>query len=651
MDITNVLVFLNELVTAGIAILAFSLAVYIFVNNFRSGVAWGFLAVLGSLLVVYMGDLVVPYVTRTTSIQRWLRFQWLGIGLMPAAYLHLSDAVLRSAGYPSIRRRAAVIGSYALSVFLIALAWFSDLLVQPGTYAPPISQMAAGPFFPFFAGYYGLTVVYGTYNVYLARQRALTEAARRRITRLAFAYTVPGLAVFPYLILTPERSRPLVWLVYALTLAGNVLVALALVIMAYTVAYYGVLTYERVIKRNLIRFLLHGPALAAGVVVVALTLMRLDSVLSIPRQVLLVFTITGLIVVAQGVLNVLMPWIDRIVYSQDRQELTWLEELERRLLTSTDLHQVLMNILMALCETMRTNRGFVAVVNEGSWRLQAAYGPVGDALDTFTARNLAEIVHMAQGMPADTSWPFIPHGKYLVAPLRADGHGPIIGLVGIAAHGPLPLSEEEKERVLLLVERAQAAVQDHYLQRQIFTLVSATIPTIVRLQQVHGSPRMDGHVPLTSPAITASEDDFVRWVWDALRHFWGGPKLTENPLLDLQVVAEEAEATGAHRTRALQNVLLQAIERLRPQGHRQMTTSEWLLYNILDLKFVQGKRVREIARRLAMSESDLYRKQRVAVAEVARILKEMEVERVQARQGNGHTQPGTDRSPTLTGER
>ena len=634
--ITGIFVFLNELVTAGIAILAFSLAVYIFVNNFRSGVAWGFLAVLGSLLIVYVGDLVVPYVTRASSIQRWLRLQWLGIGLMPAAYLHLSDAVLRGSGYPSVRRRAAVIGSYALSLFLVALAWFSDLLVQPGTYAPPISQMAAGPFFPFFTAYYGLTIVYGTYNVYLARQRALTEAARRRITRLAFAYTVPGLAVFPYLILTPQRTQPLVWVVYAITLFGNVLVALALVIMAYTVAYYGVLTYERVIKRNLIRFLLAGPGLAAGVVIIALTLMRLDSLLNVPRQVLLVFSITGLIVVAQGVFNILMPWIDRLVYAQDRQELTWLEELERRLLTSSDLHQMLTNILMALCETMRTDRGFVAVVTGGAWRLQAAYGPVGEALDTFTARNLAEIVHAAQEMPADATWPFIPHGGYLVAPLRAGETGPIIGLVGIAARGPLPLNDDEKARVRLLLQRAQATIEDYHLQQQIFALVRETIPTIVRLQQVHGSPRMDGHVPLTSPAITASEDDFVRWVWDALRHFWGGPKLTENPLLDLQVVAEEAEASGTHRTRALQNVLLRAIERLRPEGHRQMTTSEWLLYNILDLKFVQGKRVREIARRLAMSESDLYRKQRIAVAEVARILREMEVERVQAQNGNGH---------------
>jgi hypothetical protein len=37
----------------------------------------------------------------------------------------------------------------------------------------------------------------------------------------------------------------------------------------------------------------------------------------------------------------------------------------------------------------------------------------------------------------------------------------------------------------------------------------------------------------------------------------------------------------------------------------------------MELKFVQGKRIREIADRLAMSASDLYRKQRVAIDQVA----------------------------------
>jgi hypothetical protein len=55
-----------------------------------------------------------------------------------------------------------------------------------------------------------------------------------------------------------------------------------------------------------------------------------------------------------------------------------------------------------------------------------------------------------------------------------------------------------------------------------------------------------------------------------------------------------------------------------------MTSGEWILYNILELKFLQGRRARDVAMQLAMSESDLYRKQRVAVEEVARVIANME---------------------------
>jgi hypothetical protein len=66
--------------------------------------------------------------------------------------------------------------------------------------------------------------------------------------------------------------------------------------------------------------------------------------------------------------------------------------------------------------------------------------------------------------------------------------------------------------------------------------------------------------------------------------------------------------------------------RLAPEGKQDFNTPEWLLYNILEMRFIQGRKVREIANRLAVSESDLYRKQRVAIGQVARVISEMEQE-------------------------
>ncbi|MGD8849890.1 MAG: hypothetical protein PVF18_09215, partial [Anaerolineales bacterium] len=51
-------------------------------------------------------------------------------------------------------------------------------------------------------------------------------------------------------------------------------------------------------------------------------------------------------------------------------------------------------------------------------------------------------------------------------------------------------------------------------------------------------------------------------------------------------------------------------------------------YNILELKFLQGRKVRDVAVKLAMSEADLYRKQRVAIEAIAEAIADMEREAV-----------------------
>ena len=62
---------------------------------------------------------------------------------------------------------------------------------------------------------------------------------------------------------------------------------------------------------------------------------------------------------------------------------------------------------------------------------------------------------------------------------------------------------------------------------------------------------------------------------------------------------------------------------MKPVGDT-LYTNEWLLYNILEMKYMRGMKVREIAQQLSLSEADFYRKQRVAINELTRILLTME---------------------------
>jgi hypothetical protein len=88
----------------------------------------------------------------------------------------------------------------------------------------------------------------------------------------------------------------------------------------------------------------------------------------------------------------------------------------------------------------------------------------------------------------------------------------------------------------------------------------------------------------------------------------------------VQQAIDEHDGVSAN---ALRSILKQGIEQVRPEGERRFT-GEWILYNILEMKFMEGRKVREIALRLAMSEADLYRKQRVAIEAVAHAIEEME---------------------------
>jgi hypothetical protein len=132
---------------------------------------------------------------------------------------------------------------------------------------------------------------------------------------------------------------------------------------------------------------------------------------------------------------------------------------------------------------------------------------------------------------------------------------------------------------------------------------------LIQQLRVAGRYNRSGILDLQS---SLEKNELKHAVKDALTHYWGGPRLTENPLMRLKIIQDAVYEGEQNSTNALRSVLKSAIENIRPGGERRYT-GEWLLYNILDMKFMEGKKVREIALKLALSEADLYRKQRVAI--------------------------------------
>jgi hypothetical protein len=300
-------------------------------------------------------------------------------------------------------------------------------------------------------------------------------------------------------------------------------------------------------------------------------------------------------------------------------------------------------LLTALCDLLRVQSAFVAVSvgddYNGPKRLRLeAYSGQRRAVDAFLSQmeSKPELDTEAGGVDQETtsaevlpSLHFQLRGGYWLLPLSANTHSVPLGMLGVEVRASLrDLVPEERAALALLVEQARAGLEDRHLQQGIFSALELIIPEIEQIQQRRSQPRYADSPLLANVTPPPTADEYPELVKAAFSHYWGGPKLTENPLQRLRVVQAVLAEYEYNPGKALRAVLERALEMLRPDGQRSMTTSEWLLYNIIELKFVQGQRGRDVATRLAMSESDLYRKQRVAMGVLAEMIARMEQEQM-----------------------
>ena len=575
-------------------------------------------------------------------------------------------------------RRWLGVGALALSALSILDGLAGSQLVGRARFSNGLRYLEAGPLFGLFAAYFGLAITLSLVNLWTARRRSLTARSRTRMTYLLVGFAAPAIGVFPYLIglsligvagWVPRDAAAS--LVLALSLLGNASVAPMLVLISYVVAYFGVLTPDRVVRYRLLRFFTRGPIVAIVAIVAIQTLPTIDRILGLPRDIVLYTVITGVIVLSQLMLSVSKSLVDRLIYREDRKEIAWLRELDRRLLTTSDLRQFLENNLVALCELLRVPAGLVAATQGPDLVLEAVVGP-GDTRDrVLTASDWNEALSRALAQPlsmspSDTLPAPILHKGFWVWPLleptstenfiNGTGDGTtaspqILGLIGVEARaelagadGSVPsLSTGEADVVARMMERVANALLDRKLQQNVFITLQRIIPGIEETQRLRGrtpyataGSGQEAATALLDPS-PIHDPEFESWVRDALKEYWGGPKFTRSPLLRLRVVAQRLDKVNNDPSKALRQTLDAAIERLKPEGQPDLSAQEWLLYNILNLRYIQGSKVRETANRLATSESDLYRKQRVAINQVARVLTEMEQE---TSRGVGEPGPG-----------
>lgn len=617
---------LNQILTAGIAITAFSLLLYALSFNLRDRVARSFAIILVCVVVVFSTEAVQDPSLSNIWIDLLLRLQWFGIAFLPASYLHLSDALLVTAGRPSRgRRRMVVRGMYVVAVFFLLLLAFGRLVGPLNPNGDPAPHLGQTGWTKVFGLYYVVAMVWAGTNFWRAFRRMLTRSGRRRMIYLMAGATAPALGSYPYLLFGSGFAAQHPYLFWGGTTLINFMVGALVIVMAYAVAFFGVSWPDRVVKSRLFKWIMRGPVTASATLGVMTFVRRVAELLGIPFGAVVTLAVVGTILVLEHGITFAAPlWERWLFYGRDRGDLRLLQNVEERLLTQADLQQFLEGILAAVRDHLQSSSAFVAAL-DGDVLLPILIVGNRSLLDQDSLPTALEQVNA--GEHREFLW-----GGYLLLPLRQrrqveidrDEVPPLLGLLGVARSAGREMDRDQREALWSLAERAALALEDRKLQQRIFRSLEDLQPQVELIQRLRAAGRYDSRVGLLEESLPP-EADLENLVKDALTHYWGGPKLTASPLMQLRIVREFAEERDGNAANALRALLRKAVDRVKPSGERRFTT-EWILYNILEMKFFEGRKVRDVASRLAMSEADLYRKQRVAVEVVAKEIVEMESE-------------------------
>lgn len=620
---------INDILTAGIAITAFSLFLYALSFNLRDRVTRSFAIILLCVVVVFTAEALETSAVTPEMIALFLRIEWLGIIFLPPAYFHLSDAILVTTGYPSrTRRRILMLLLYAISAgFLLLLATNTLLgpLVMAGQPAPHLERTL---WTEVFTAYYIVMMVLAWFNFGRGYRHTLTRSGRRRMIYLLGGATAPALGSFPYLLFGSTLAASHPYLFWGIAMGTNLLVGGLIIIMAYAVAFFGVSWPDRVVKSRLFKWIMRGPVTASAALGVMTIVRRVGGDLfgTVYSWAVPTAMVTTVLLMEHAITLVAPLWERLIFFGSDRADLALLQNLEDRLITQNDLRQFLESVLAAVRDHLQAPAAYVAALDDGTLSMIVSTGNSPILNEANLSDALQVVRHNGNGNGNGIEEEYIWGDTWLFPlhqpPDTVEGEPVLLGLLGVVRQSDQVILKDQRSALKLLIQRASVALEDRRLQHRVFRSLEDLRPQVDMFQRLRAVGRYDSKTSLLEETLPP-ESDMAGWVRDALTHYWGGPKLTQNPLLNLQIVQQALDEHNDNPANALRSILRLAMDNVRPEGERRFT-GEWILFNILEMKFVEGHKVREVASRLALSEADLYRKQRVAIEEVARVILEME---------------------------
>jgi hypothetical protein len=614
----------SDILTAGVAIISFSLFIYSITFELHDRVTNSFTLLLLNLVVIFGSETFLAAVSEINLLNIFIRIHWVGIITLPAIYFYFSDAVLAMTGKPSKgkRRIARLIFSIISIVFVLLLT--ADLLIGDLiTDQPPRPHLNRTLFNDLFAIYFVVVLALSWYNFIRAYQRTLTRTSRRRMLYLVVSALGPAVGSFPYLLYGSNFAANKQGFFWIVSILANASVYVSLVAMTYSISFYGFSWPDRLIRSRLFRWVMRGPITASLTLGVTILINRLSNQFNIPySRELSIIGMVFTIVLFEYMITIFAPVWERLFFGySSRAELEKVKRLENRLLTSNDFKQFLELILATICDRLQISRAQIIFRNGLSNQIIVTVG-TKKGINAIRQAKIWKFLESREELALIEKY----QSRTLIPiPYQVENDKSVLGVI-VLYKNLNEIDEERYQALQKLVDRAAFALHEREDQERLLLSLEMLTPNTSAIQNMLAVSRFNQQRILDENGSMDS-GKMAKSVKDALAQIWGGPKILRNPLLQLRVVQTKVQKKNESPVNAVREVLKEALSRLQPEGPRQYT-NEWILYNIIDLKFFEGWKVKEIIRKLALSEADFYRKQRDAINGLSRQIIEMEADSI-----------------------
>jgi GAF domain-containing protein len=423
-----------------------------------------------------------------------------------------------------------------------------------------------------------------------------------------------------------------VWLQVDLpSFPGDLALGIAAIFFGYRVARYNSLTEGLILRRELRYIFLVIGTFTAGYVMAAQILYQGGHVFS---------ALTLIVIVIVGVISLMLydgmrAALDRLFYREQFQQLRGnLRALAREASMGQSLPERLQHILSGLCDALHISRGMITLREAEVFACQA----------TERAQCLGQtypVPALEASETVELPRPDVPNpeGMSLLVPVYAGEDQ-----IGALLLGPKETATSYTEENLILLEdvaeQLSALILDAQEQEENAELISQMVAEF--REREHALQRqmqqlLTEHEEQSRPVLEGiNEVGFAALVEDALRNLHDFTYLGEQDLATLKVVDwylpddDEGFVTHIERGKAVSEVLVESIRKLRPAGEEPQAYSvpprSWHQYSVLYDAYVLGEMNRDIMSKLYISEGTFNRTRRRAIRGVAKALQQMERE-------------------------